>query len=163
MAICCKLCGANNNAANLLCLRCGALLESTETLTEGQKLPEQPTRPRVGRSSIVCPTAGITNSGSYPFQGEVSASHMGRYLAVALFSFTVALAGWQWRELRTLASSFWKNPATSQFRATNSTATHVSVSIEVLTPQSPEPSELAYERAQRATEETPLGTRRRKE
>jgi hypothetical protein len=156
MAIFCKLCGANNNSANLLCLRCGALLESTEPLTEGQKPPEHLTRPRVGRSSIVRPTAGITNSGSYPFQGEVSASHMGRYLVLVLFSFTVALAGWQWRELHTLASSFWKSPATSQFRATNSTATHVSVSsIEVLTPQSPEPSELAYEHAQSAIEETP--------
>jgi hypothetical protein len=156
MAIFCKLCGANNNSANLLCLRCGALLESTEPLTEGQKPPEQLTRPRVGRSSIVRSTAGITNSGSYPFQGEVSASRMGRYLVLVLFSFTLALAGWQWRELHTLASSFWKSPATSQFRATNSTATQVSVSsIEVLTPQSPEPSELAYEHAQSAVEETP--------
>ena len=156
MAICCRLCGANNNSANLLCLRCGALLESTEPLTEGQKPPEQPTRPRVGRSSTVRPTAGITNSGSYLFQAEVSPSHMGRYLLLVLFSFTVALAGWQWRELHTLASSFWKSPAISQFRPTNSTATHVSVSsIEVLTPQSPEPSELAYEHAQSAIEETP--------
>jgi len=156
MAICCKLCEANNNSANLLCLRCGALLESAEPLTEEQKLPEHPTHPRVSRSSSVRPTAGITNSGSYPFQGEVSASHTGRYLVLVLFSFTVALAGWQWRELRTLASSFWKSPATSQFRATNSTATHASVlSIEVLTPQSPEPSELAYEHAQSAIEEAP--------
>ena len=156
MAIFCKLCGANNNSANLLCLRCGALLESAEPLTEGQKLPEQATRPLVDRSSIVRPTAGITNSGSYPFQREVSASRLGRYLVLVLFSFTVALAGWQWRKLHTLASSFWKSPATSQFRATNSTATHVSVSsIEVLTPQSPEPSELAYEHAQSAIEETP--------
>jgi hypothetical protein len=91
-----------------------------------------------------------------PFQAEVSPSHMGRYLLLVLFSFTVALAGWQWRELHTLASSFWKSPAISQFRPTNSTATHVSVSsIEVLTPQSPEPSELAYEHAQSAIEETP--------
>jgi hypothetical protein len=156
MAICCKLCGANNNSASLLCLRCGALLESAEPLTEGQKLPEQATRPLVDRSSIVRPTAGITNSGSYPFQREVSASRLGRYLVLVLFSFTVALAGWQWRKLHTLASSFWKSPATSQFRATNSTTAHVPVSsIEVLMPQSPEPSELAYAHAQSAIEETP--------
>ncbi len=163
MAICCKLCGANNNSGNLLCLRCGALLESTEPLTESPKLPEQATRPRVGRSSMVCPTAGMTNCGSYLFQGEVSASHRGRYVVLVLFSFTVALAGWQWRELHTLASSFWNSPATSQFRATNSSAIHVSASsIEVLTPQSPEPSELAYERAQSAIEETPARDQSRK-
>lgn len=81
---------------------------------------------------------------------------MGRYLALALFSLTVALAGWQWRELRTLASSFWKSPATSRLGATNSTATHLSVSsIEVLTPQSPEPAELASGRAQTAIKDIP--------
>jgi len=88
--------------------------------------------------------------------------HLRRYLVLVVFSFTVALAGWQWRELRTQARSFWKSPATRQFRATNSTATHASVSsIEVLTPRSREPSELAYERAQRAIEETPASDQSR--
>jgi hypothetical protein len=161
MAICCKLCGATNNSANLLCLRCGALLESAEPLTEGQNLAEQPTRPLVSGSSSVRPTAGITNSGSYPFQGEVSACDTGRYLVLVLFSLTVVLAVSQWRELHTSASSFWKSRADRQLRATNSTATHNSVpSIEVLAPQSAEPSELAYEHAQsaiaqNAIEETP--------
>ena len=158
MAICCRQCGANNNSGNRLCLVCGAdLLESPESLTVRPMPPEQPTLPPVSESSIVRPTAEPTNSVSYPFQSEVSASRLGRYLVLVLFSFTVAAAGWQWRDLGALASRVSKSPATSQFKVTNSTPAPVSVSpAEVPTPQSaqPEPSELASTRGQSATEET---------
>ncbi len=156
MTICCRQCGANNNSGNLLCLICGGLLESPKLLTGWPMPPEQPTLPPVSESSVR-PTAEPTNSVSYPFQTEVSASHLGRYLVLVLFSFAVAAAGWQWRDLRTLASRVLKSPARSQSKVTNSTPAPVSVSpAEVRTPQSaqPEPAELASTRGQSATEET---------
>ena len=150
MPICCKPCGANNNSGNLLCLRCGALLESTEPLTARPRLPEQHKHPDIGRSPVVRPIAELANSGSYLLQSEVSASHLGRYLVLALFSFTVALAGWQRRELHTVALRFWRSPGTSESRVTNSIPASASASSgEELTSQSThlEPTELALNHA----------------
>jgi hypothetical protein len=155
----CRQCGANNNSGNLLCLTCGAeLLASPEPLTVRPMPAQQATPPPLSGSSIVRPTAKPTNSVSYPFQGEVSASHIGRYLVLGLFGLTVAVAGWQWRDLPTLAGRFSKSPATNQPKVTNSMPAPVSISpAEGLTPQSPhpEPSELASKGGPSATEEPP--------
>jgi hypothetical protein len=159
MVVRCRQCGANNNSGNLLCLTCGAeLLASPEPLTV-RPMPAQPaTPPPLSGSSIVRPTAEPTNSASYPFQGEASASPVGRYLVLGLLGLTVAVAGWQWRFLPTLASRFLKSPATSQSKVTNPVPASVSISpAKELTPQSaqPEPSELASEGGPGAAEETP--------
>jgi hypothetical protein len=155
MAISCRQCGANNNSGNRLCLSCGADLPSHAPLTVRPMPPEQPALPRVSGSSIVRPTAEPTNGVSYPFQPEVSASHVGRYLVLVLFSLAVAVAGWQWPDVRTMASRFSKSPATSQSKVTSTQAPVSVLPAEVLTPQSahPEPSELS-KRGQSATEET---------
>jgi len=156
MAICCRQCGANNNSGNLLCLTCGAeLLESPEHLTVRPVPPEQPTRPPLSGCSMVRPTAKLANSWP-PFQGEVSASHVSRYLVLGLFSLTVAVAGWRWRDLPTLANRFSRSPAARQSNLTNSIPVPVSISpAEALTPQSahPEPSKFASQPGPSAHEE----------
>jgi len=155
MAICCRQCGANNNSGNLLCLRCGAeLLESPEPLTVRPVPPEQPTRPPLNGSSIVRPTAKRTNRVRSPFQGEVSASHLSRYLVLALFSLIVAVAGW--RDLPALANRLSRSPARRQSNLTNSIPVPVAISpAEVLTPQSahPEPSTSASQPGPSAPDE----------
>jgi hypothetical protein len=83
---------------------------------------------------------------------------VGRYLVLGLFGLTVAVAGWQWRFVPTLAFRFLKSPATSQSKVTNSIPAPVSISPATgLTPQSahPEPSELASKGGPGAAEETP--------
>jgi hypothetical protein len=159
MAMRCRQCGANNNSENLLCLICGAdLLKSPEPLAVRPMAPEHPTLPPLSGYSSVRPTAEPTNRVSYPFQGEASASHVGRYLVLGLLTLTAAVAGWQWRDLPMLASRFSKSSATSQSKVTDSAAAPVSISpAEGLTPQSahPEPSELASKGGPSAAEETP--------
>ena len=158
MAIRCRQCRANNNSGNRLCLICGVeLLESSEPLSVRPTPPGQPSLPRVSGSSIVRPTAQPTSSVTYPFQGEVRASHVGRYVVLLLFCLTAAIAGWPWRGLHTLASKFSRSPATSNSKVSNSTPTSVSGSpAQVVTPPRahPENTELASKRGQSPTEET---------
>jgi hypothetical protein len=95
---------------------------------------------------------------SYPFQGEAKASHVGRYLVLGLFGLTVAVAGWQWRDLPTLAGRFSKSSVTGQSKVTDSAPASVSISpAEVTTPQPAhsEPSELLSKGSPSAAEETP--------
>src|SRR5579864_6601420 len=157
MAIRCRQCGENNNSGNLLCLACGYFLESPEALTEGPMLRERPTLPPVRRPSRVGPTAEAANPVTYTFQSEVRASHVGRYLVLILFILTLAVVGWQRRDLRTLASRFSNGPPSSRSKVTNAPPAPVPVSpATVLTPQNadPEPSALVSKHSQSAAGKT---------
>ena len=54
-----------------------------------------------------------------------------RYFVIALIGLTLAVVGWQLRDLRTLASRFLKNSAASQSRVGNSTQADVSFPSEL--------------------------------
>jgi hypothetical protein len=135
MTIRCRRCGSNNNSGNTLCLTCGCdLLEPREPLAALAMPSEQPTVPPSGESSIVSPTAEPTDGVTYVLQNETS--HARPYLVIALIGLTLAVVGWQLRDLRTLASRFLKNSAASQSRVGNSTQADVSFPSELQATQS---------------------------
>jgi hypothetical protein len=120
-------------------------------------LRERPTLPPVRRPSRVRPTAEAANPVTYTFQSEVRASHVGRYLVLILFILTLAVVGWQRRDLRTLASRFSNGPPPSRSKVTNAPPAPVPVSpATVLTPQNadPEPSALVSKHSQSAAGKT---------
>jgi hypothetical protein len=159
MTIRCRQCGSNNNSGNTLCLTCGCdLLEPRVPLAALAMPSEQPTIPPSGESSIVSPTAEPTDAVTYVLQDETS--HARRYLVIALIGLTLAVVGWQLRDLRTLASRFLKNSAASQSRVGNSTQADVSFPSELQATQSgqAEPSELTSKRGQSAPGETSDGS-----
>lgn len=167
-AIRCRQCGANNHSANCLCLACGAdLTQPRETSVAppiAQEEPPLPPPPPVDEPSSLDSAAEsneLAEDVRYLFQGEPpaepSASQPGRYLALILLALAFAVAGWQWRELRTLASRLSSSAAVSQPTATNSYPALTAISSpQTPTPQSvaPAPSELASKQVQTPTAET---------
>ena len=154
MSICCIQCGSNNNSGNRLCLTCGSdLFEPREPLARAMP-SEQPSVTPSSESSVVSPTAEQSEGVTYLFPDETS--HARRYLVLALIALTVAVVGWQWRDLRGLTSRFLKNSAVRQSRMENSTQANASFSSEeVRATQSvhAEPSELTSNHDQTTPED----------
>ena len=127
MPIICKQCGASNHSGNYLCLMCGGnLSETPEPLGVQPTLPGQPALTQANELLLARMTPDPATPTGRRVRTEAGGFRAGRFFALALFCLAVAVASWQWQNLRTLAGRLSKSRAATQ-PMTNSAALAASV------------------------------------